>query len=372
MNHLDEGTVHAWLDGALDATHSREIEAHVAGCATCASVVAEARGLIAGASRILGALDDVPAGVIPGGAPAAPSMTAAAAPSTAAAALPMTAAASPPRTAARLKPRGQWRVARWASGIAAVLVGAVVLSTAHKADRPTEMTPPATEPAPQRVTRALTPPPENPATGAGAASGTVTAARSRELASVRNEQAKAEAVAPDRARAPGVASEPGQLSAAVTPMRVETRDSTRMRRVADPPVALGQVVVTSTQVAGLSDADVEGFAGCYRIDARAETAQVSGVAAGSVGGVERRRAAAPRPAPAAPSAAAAADRADFSSGGIALIRLDTARVAGLRRAVRTPSDSVIGSWSVVGDSIRVDLTGRGVVVLTPQRRIDCH
>ena len=95
MNHLDEGTIHAWLDGALDAPQSREIEAHVADCAVCSAAVAEARGLIAGASRILGALDDVPAGVIPGAAAAAASMRAPAGPAT-------KAAATPPGTAARL------------------------------------------------------------------------------------------------------------------------------------------------------------------------------------------------------------------------------------------------------------------------------
>ena len=39
MNHLDEGTIHAWLDGALDATQAREAEAHVAACATCGRLI---------------------------------------------------------------------------------------------------------------------------------------------------------------------------------------------------------------------------------------------------------------------------------------------------------------------------------------------
>ena len=65
MQHLDEGTIHAWLDGALDAEESARVEQHAAECATCAAAVAEARGLIAGASRLLSALDSVPGGVIP-------------------------------------------------------------------------------------------------------------------------------------------------------------------------------------------------------------------------------------------------------------------------------------------------------------------
>ena len=60
MWHLDEGTIHAWLDGALSADEARRVEAHVGSCTTCADAVAEARGLIAASSRILTALDEVP------------------------------------------------------------------------------------------------------------------------------------------------------------------------------------------------------------------------------------------------------------------------------------------------------------------------
>jgi len=65
MQHLDEGTIHAWLDGALPADESTGVERHVAQCKECASLVAEARGMIAGASRIVSALDIVPGNVIP-------------------------------------------------------------------------------------------------------------------------------------------------------------------------------------------------------------------------------------------------------------------------------------------------------------------
>ncbi len=59
MQHLDEGTIHTWLDGALGPNEASGAEAHVLSCAQCAQAVAEARGLIAASSRILGALDDV-------------------------------------------------------------------------------------------------------------------------------------------------------------------------------------------------------------------------------------------------------------------------------------------------------------------------
>jgi hypothetical protein len=64
-DHPDEGTIHAWLDGAFDAPTASALEAHVASCPSCTERVAEARGLIAGASRVVGALDDVPSGVTP-------------------------------------------------------------------------------------------------------------------------------------------------------------------------------------------------------------------------------------------------------------------------------------------------------------------
>ena len=69
MQHLDEGTIHSWLDGALSADESARVEAHVKECPQCAAAVAEARGFIAASSRILTALDNAPRGVIPAAAP---------------------------------------------------------------------------------------------------------------------------------------------------------------------------------------------------------------------------------------------------------------------------------------------------------------
>jgi hypothetical protein len=65
MQHLEEGTIHAWLDGALPSDDAAHVEEHVEHCAECAAMVADARGLIAGASRIVSALDIVPGGVLP-------------------------------------------------------------------------------------------------------------------------------------------------------------------------------------------------------------------------------------------------------------------------------------------------------------------
>jgi hypothetical protein len=70
MQHLDEGTIHAWLDGALTPDEAARADAHVKDCAQCQAAVAEARGFIAASSRILTALDDAPRGVIPASATA--------------------------------------------------------------------------------------------------------------------------------------------------------------------------------------------------------------------------------------------------------------------------------------------------------------
>lgn len=65
MWHPDEGLIHSWIDGAASEEEARTIEAHLRDCESCREAVAEARGLMAGASRIVGALDNVPSGVIP-------------------------------------------------------------------------------------------------------------------------------------------------------------------------------------------------------------------------------------------------------------------------------------------------------------------
>jgi hypothetical protein len=64
-SHPEQGTLHAWVEGELDSAEHQRVEAHLAECARCSEAVAEARGLIAGASRIVAALDGAPAGVVP-------------------------------------------------------------------------------------------------------------------------------------------------------------------------------------------------------------------------------------------------------------------------------------------------------------------
>ena len=65
MQHPDEGTIHAWIDGELSQEDATALETHLAECAECSASAAEARGLVAASSRIVSALDIVPGGVIP-------------------------------------------------------------------------------------------------------------------------------------------------------------------------------------------------------------------------------------------------------------------------------------------------------------------
>lgn len=61
----DEGLIHEWLDGQLDADTSAHLDTLVQRSPEFAARVAEARGFVAASSRILSALDEVPAGVLP-------------------------------------------------------------------------------------------------------------------------------------------------------------------------------------------------------------------------------------------------------------------------------------------------------------------
>ncbi len=65
MPRPDEGLIHAWLDGQLPSDEAARIEQLAATDPEWAAAVAEARGFVAASSRILSALDNVPAGVIP-------------------------------------------------------------------------------------------------------------------------------------------------------------------------------------------------------------------------------------------------------------------------------------------------------------------
>ncbi|MEP6766230.1 MAG: carboxypeptidase-like regulatory domain-containing protein [Gemmatimonadaceae bacterium] len=63
--HVSEDTVHAWLDRQLTESDASAVQLHASSCAECADLVAEARGLKAATTRIVGSLDVVAGGIVP-------------------------------------------------------------------------------------------------------------------------------------------------------------------------------------------------------------------------------------------------------------------------------------------------------------------
>ena len=61
MPHLDEGQLHALLDGELTPTERAEAEAHLASCAACRAAQAEAVEFLAEADKLIGTIEVPPA-----------------------------------------------------------------------------------------------------------------------------------------------------------------------------------------------------------------------------------------------------------------------------------------------------------------------
>ena len=114
MPPVDEGMIHAWLDGALSVDEAARIEQLVASDPAWGAAAAEARGLIAASSRILSSLDAVPAQVMPASIPV-----------TSSARERLRTAAAEPRHSVR-----RWRPQAWAAAaMLVVAAGAGVLWT---------------------------------------------------------------------------------------------------------------------------------------------------------------------------------------------------------------------------------------------------
>jgi anti-sigma factor RsiW len=60
MSHLDEGTLHALLDGELDLAEVSEIQKHLGSCVACGSRLQEVKQVLAEADRLVGTME-VPA-----------------------------------------------------------------------------------------------------------------------------------------------------------------------------------------------------------------------------------------------------------------------------------------------------------------------
>jgi anti-sigma factor RsiW len=61
MSHLDEGKLHALLDGELDLSEVSEIQVHLGTCAACGARLQEVKQFMSEADRLVGALE-IPAG----------------------------------------------------------------------------------------------------------------------------------------------------------------------------------------------------------------------------------------------------------------------------------------------------------------------
>jgi anti-sigma factor RsiW len=57
MSHLDEGTLHALLDGELEMTEVKEIQAHLGSCSACGTRLRQVKEFYAEADRLVGTLE---------------------------------------------------------------------------------------------------------------------------------------------------------------------------------------------------------------------------------------------------------------------------------------------------------------------------
>ena len=321
MNHLDEGTIHAWLDGALSATQSAEVDAHVKSCAECSAAVAEARGLIAASSRILTALDDVPPNVIP---------------------KPVVAPV-----------RRRWGAAPWISGLAAAAI-IVALWRTGGVEQPTkgaEIEIPELKIStglPEPTLTPVTPPPDfaEPRGAEGRQSRQPVAAKAPQVASGRGAGAALGSVSASDLAANQPAPPPATVPAPTESRASALRDEALRRE------RVSEVVVTAAAEAAGNDS----IAGCYRLPAHMVVEAVQ-VTAGAAEAMAARSARADQRRAATSAAPAAQQKATSDAAvPVVIVRLDT-----LGR-VLSGADS-IGSWERLrSDSARVTAHSRSTIV----------
>lgn len=352
MNHLDEGTIHTWLDGALDATQSAEADAHLKSCAECSAKVAEARGLIAASSRILVSLDDVPANVIPKKVPVTFASLSA---------------------GATKRPR---RMAPWVSGLAAAailvtlwrtsgveqptarseikvpdirVVSEVPQPTLSELQQPALPSPPAAAPVEQRqskVANQARTQDGRSAAGAGAVAGVATGAAS-DLASARTS------------------------TAPVTADRALRREATEEARRALIPAAASPIAEAAQ--ADFADAPTR-LSGCYLFPGRESKAKdalatVVGAAEAVAKTTARTRASAPTPT----AASAPVARSDAAAPAAAVVRLDTTAAAPRGFQLRDArNESQRGTWEPINrDSVRVIMPAVGTFTFAIYEKVTC-
>lgn len=226
--HVDEGTVHTWLDGAFDTASATRVEEHVATCASCGAMVAEARGLMAASSRILGGLDTVPGGVVPMADAARTAM----------------------RVAAGSAPRSRWTqgwTVRAAAALFLVVGGTVVLRDRGTAPRPASPQPVAAEPMPVAADTAVV-----AAAPPRADTPSVAAPATAPKAMARTAEAAANRVAAKAAR-PQVVAEAADLAAGAAPRPTAPSLVAQAAPAPAPPAVASTAPVAALRVAAASE-----------------------------------------------------------------------------------------------------------------------
>lgn len=313
MRHLDEGTIHAWLDGALSDPEARDVSAHAATCPQCGAMVAEARGLIAGASRILTSLDDAPSGVVPKRAVSAPA-----------------------------RPQRFWQAAPWVTGIAAALMLAVGIKEWR--DRPS---------AKAAISRAM---PVAATFDSLRASVDSTLKRQLNVPLPQISTSKA-APAPAPRRATAVAEEAPKKDAVAEDVAADAVQPSAKLVPAAPSLGAASALA----IESAPRRDEREFAGCYRIGAGPRESGLAAARAATPQRAPERRVAQP------PAAVSAADASGMLTPEF--VRLDTTNSPN-GRLIMSGSRS-IGTWRLEGDSLRLMMPVAGVRMVSRSSRVDC-
>ena len=340
--HPDEGTIHAWLDDALDAAESARVAQHVAVCARCAAATAEARGLIAGASRVVRSLDtDVDASAA---APAHGAPLVFVAP----------AAAAPAR-------QTRWRVTPGRAAIAAVLLAAALLTLKH--DRVAQDSALLRSPDSVRTTYAAA----SPAASAAARDPLLDSALRRNVEQALPPRRLERAPGPDLPVAPAAPASALSVDSSASLRVAEGRAADRAMRdtsaVAADHAALAQVpaAVAAPAAAQMATMGAERMTMTRRRSrpteampvAKSVPAEAGGASAGSLNSMAAPHSACYRIEGATPGTA---------WGGATLplvVRLTGSD--GTWRTLSTPS--IYGRWSrIAGDSVQLELNDGTVVV----------
>jgi len=187
MSHLDEGTLHALLDGELDLAEVREIQTHLGVCAACDSRLQDVKQFLAEADRLVGALETPTASTRPRYEPAPPPARPVAPPRE-----PPPWESAPelllPDSVERSGGHRWGRTFRWAAIILAILGAERVIKGALRPDKPTlELT-----------TRDAAPPPTPPAVVSPAEAGSPESALAREYRPAPVNRTRSEKAAPER------------------------------------------------------------------------------------------------------------------------------------------------------------------------------